>query len=217
MSNLAFRLSSVVVLLGQFPALSGVDMELKQGETVLVTGANGAGKTTLLRLLAGLLRPTSGSGQVQGIELNSKKLDGLRARTGMVSTHSMLYEDLTIMQNLKFWTKLWGIVASDSDAEIKAALDYLQINPDLWSLPVRVLSTGQKKRTALALQVVRRPSLWLLDEPHAGLDKKGRDILDEIIQKAAKAGAGVVLVSHETQRASSLADRSLELAGGRFI
>ena len=216
MTKAALNLENAIVLFGQFPALSGVDMEVKQGEKVVITGANGSGKTTLLRLLAGLLQISSGSGEVQGVNLQDNNLEALHSRVGLVSTKSMLYEDLSVLQNLKFWVRLLELPLADITAEIKDTLKYLGLSSDFWNNPVRQLSTGQKRRVVLALQVLKRPSLWLLDEPHAGLDKDGRDLLDEIIKSASSANASVVIASHEIERANKLADRSLELSGGRF-
>lgn len=81
-------------------------------------------------------------------------------------------------------------------------------------MPVARLSAGQRRRTSLACLVARRPELWLLDEPHAGLDQDGRDILDGLVRQAVAAGATVVLSSHELDRAESLAGRTVDLAGG---
>lgn len=209
-SDTALTLRDSVVLFGQFPALAGVTMEARQGEIIMIAGTNGAGKTTLLRLLAGLTRMTKGSGEVLGIDLASKNLEDLHKRVGLVGNHSMLYEDLTIMENLKFWR------ASTSADEVANVLDYLGLPQASWKLPIRKLSTGQKRRAVLAHQILKRPSLWLLDEPHAGLDKAGRELLDEIIKNASEHGATVLFTSHETHHAH-LANRQLELKGGRFI
>jgi len=82
---------------------------------------------------------------------------------------------------------------------------------------VRRLSAGQRRRTALAALVARQPELWLLDEPHAGLDAEYRDLLDGVIREAAAGGAAVVIASHERERASALADRVLTMAGGIVV
>ena len=79
------------------------------------------------------------------------------------------------------------------------------------------LSAGQRRRTALAAIVSRAPELWLLDEPHAGLDAEHRDLLDELIRAAARGGAAVLIASHEAQRASALADNTLVMAGGQVV
>lgn len=185
----------------------------------MITGTNGAGKTTLLRLLAGLLKITKGSGEVLGVNIQNKNLKDLQKRVGLVGSHSMLYEDLTIMENLKFWQAANSHADTNpptSIDEIKNTLNYLELPSDFWKLPVRKLSTGQKKRAVLAHQILRRPNLWLLDEPHAGLDKSGRQLLNEIIKNASQKGATVLFASHEPEHAH-LANRQLELKGGRFI
>ena len=215
MSDVVIRLQNAVVLLGRFPALSGLDLEVSKGEVVLTSGPNGAGKTTLLRLLAGLLNLTSGEGEIYGQDLKGSK-DKLRSQSGLLSLNSMLYEDLTLMENLRFWSSFVSPNNSKNGA-IEEAFSYLELSPKLWNLGVRHFSTGQKRRAALALLVLRRPRLWLLDEPHAGLDKRARNIVDDLISRASSSGATVILASHETERASQLASRQLELRGGRFV
>jgi ABC-type multidrug transport system ATPase subunit len=91
----------------------------------------------------------------------------------------------------------------------------LGLDGRLADVPVGRLSAGQRRRTSIAVVVARNPSLWLLDEPHAGLDSAGRDLLDGIVTDAARAGATVLVASHELQRATALADRAVIIAGGR--
>jgi energy-coupling factor transporter ATP-binding protein EcfA2 len=87
----------------------------------------------------------------------------------------------------------------------------------LLNTPVAKMSAGQRRRTALAILVIRRASLWLLDEPHAGLDASGRDEIDNMLREAASAGATVVVASHELERAGALATRRIEVVGGAIV
>jgi len=203
------RLHQVVALLGDFPALAGVDLSVEAGEVVLFQGANGAGKTTLLRLCAGLVAPTAGTAEVLGHDLHEQRR-AVRRRVGLVGHGSGLYGDLTVSENVAFWAGLVGA----GTAEVEQALHRLEVAPRLHDVAVGRLSTGQRKRTALASVVVRRPELWLLDEPHAGLDQRGRDIVDQLIREAAAAGATVLVASHELDRVGSLHPRPVTLAGG---
>ena len=203
------RLRDAVVLLGGFPALAGVDLGVERGEVVLVRGANGAGKSTLLHLCAGLLRLASGQGDVLGCDLGEDRA-AVRRRVGLLGHDTALYRELSAAENLRVWTR----AARVNGADVPGALDRLGLPSRLRDMPVARLSAGQRRRVALAAVVVRRPELWLLDEPHAGLDSEGRETVDGIVTAAAAAGAAVVLASHEAGQAGGLATRSVTMAGG---
>ena len=202
-------LRGVVALLGRFPALAGADLEVGESEIVLVQGPNGAGKSTLLRVCAGLLRIESGRAEVLGHDLVTDRA-AVRRSVGLLGHDTALYDDLTVEENLRFWARASRI----DDEAVPAALDRLGVAERLRDVAVRNLSAGQRRRTALAAVVVRRPRLWLLDEPHSGLDQGGRDLIDQVILDAASAGATVMLASHELDRTLDLATRHLTVAGG---
>lgn len=202
-------LQGVVALLGRFPALAGADLEVGESEIVLVQGPNGAGKSTLLRVCAGLLRIESGRAEVLGHDLVADRA-AVRRSVGLLGHDTALYDDLTVEENLRFWARASRI----NDEAVPAALDRLGVAERLRDVAVRNLSAGQRRRTALAAVVVRRPRLWLLDEPHSGLDQGGRDLIDQVILDAASAGATVMLASHELDRTLDLATRHLTVAGG---
>jgi len=202
-------LQGVVALLGRFPALAGADLEVGESEIVLVQGPNGAGKSTLLRVCAGLLRIESGRAEVLGHDLVADRA-AVRRSVGLLGHDTALYDDLTVEENLRFWARASRI----DDEAVPAALDRLGVAGRLRDVAVRNLSAGQRRRTALAAVVVRRPRLWLLDEPHSGLDQGGRDLIDQVILDAASAGATVMLASHELDRTLDLATRHLTVAGG---
>jgi ABC-type transport system involved in cytochrome c biogenesis ATPase subunit len=129
----------------------------------------------------------------------------------MVGHRNGLYTDLTVEENLRFWGAMSG---ADSD-EVAAAASAMEVDGRLASVPVGRLSAGQRRRTALAVLVVRRASLWLLDEPHTGLDAAGRDQLDDLLRRATLSGATVLFSSHEADRAARLATRSVRVEAGR--
>jgi len=198
-----------VALLGRFPALAGVDLDVDRRRIVLLRGANGAGKTTLLRALAGLVPISEGEAVVLGVDLRVDR-QSVRHRVGLLAHGTGLYDELSVADNVRFWTLAAG--ADPADAE--SAMVRLGLNGRLSDVSVGRLSTGQRRRTSLACLVARRPELWLLDEPHAGLDKEGRDVVDELVRDAAAAGATVILSSHELDRAIDLADEIVTLGGG---
>lgn len=187
-------------------------MTVHPGEVVLLQGPNGAGKTTILRLCAGLLRLESGSGTILGHDLESDRRS-VRRRVGMLGHTTGLYDDLTVEENMRFWAR-----AAHADAEsVDSAMDHLGLSERIRELPVRRLSAGQRRRTALATLLVRRPELWLLDEPHAALDQEGRDSVDGLINSAADAGATVLFASHELERVAAITRRVVTVAGGVIV
>ncbi len=203
-------LVDVVAVLGAFPALAGASLRVEPGEILLLRGANGAGKTTLLRLCAGLVPVARGSGAVLGFDLATQRAE-IRPLVGLLGHQNGLYADLTVGENVRFW----GATVGASDEEIRAAMERLDVADRLADVPVRTLSAGQRRRTALAALVARRARLWLLDEPHAGLDAVGRDELDATLRQAAASGATIVIASHELERAGSLATRVADVVAGQ--
>ena len=204
------ELDGAVAVLAGVPALAGATLRVDAGEIVLLRGPNGAGKTTLLRLCAGLLPLARGVGRVAGCDLATERAD-VRRRVGMLGHANGLYAELTVTENVRFW----GATVGASQDEVSAALERMGLAARLATVPVGRLSAGQKRRTALACLVARRAQLWLLDEPHAGLDAAGRDELDATLRRAVAAGATVVLASHELDRAGGLATRVVDVVGGQ--
>lgn len=204
------RLVDTVAVLGGFPVLAGADLTVQRGEILLLRGPNGAGKTSLLRLCAGLLPVERGTATVLGHDLTVDR-NAVRSRVGLLGHSNGLYADLTVADNVGFW----GATVGASKAEVAASLERLGLAGRLAGVQVGRLSAGQRRRTALACLVARRAELWLLDEPHAGLDAAGRDELDATLREAAAAGATVMVASHELERAGALATRVVEVVGGR--
>lgn len=201
-----------VAVLGRFPALSGLDLTVSSGEIVLLRGPNGAGKTSLLRATCGLLPVVGGSARVLGHDLRIDRRS-VRRLVGLLAHDNHLYSDLWVRDQVGFRAVTAG---ADRD-EIAAAMELVGLPPRLWRVPTERLSAGQRRRVALAGLIVRRPKIWLLDEPHAGLDAGGRDVLDDLLRRAVEAGATVMFASHELDRAEDVATRIVTVDGGRVV
>jgi ABC-type multidrug transport system ATPase subunit len=156
-----------------------------------------------------LLPIERGSGRVLGIDLVAQR-DEVRSRVGLLGHSNGLYLDLTVEQNIRFWASM----VNATEDEIVRAMSLMRIDGRLSSVKAARLSAGQRRRCALASLIVRRAEIWLLDEPHAGLDAQGRDELDSVLRHAVSAGATIVLASHEMERASALATRVVTVDGG---
>ena len=201
-----------MVFLGQFPALTGATMNIRQGEVVLIKGPNGAGKSTLLRLCAGLLPMRSGIGTVLDFDLRTQRME-LRAHIGLLGHRTGLYPDLTVSENLKFWASAYGA----NDIEVDKAMAFFGLNDRLGSVQVQNLSEGQRRRTSFALLLIKRPSIWLLDEPYAGLDSDGRELVNSSILQASELGTTILIASHEIDKIGSSQERTLLVKGGRIV
>jgi heme ABC exporter ATP-binding subunit CcmA len=209
---LAVRLRSAVALVGRYPLLAGVDLDVKAGEILAIRGANGAGKTSLLRAIAGLLPLAAGEADVLGMD-PTVDARALRRRVGLLGHRNGLYDDLNAEENVRFAAR----AARAPAAAARAALERLGVGERLRALPAGKLSAGQRRRVALAALQARHPELWLLDEPHAGLDAEHRLLLDGLLHEVASQGATVLLASHETATVAALADRTVNMAGGTVL
>ncbi|MHB8319665.1 MAG: ABC transporter ATP-binding protein [Acidimicrobiales bacterium] len=208
----AIHFRAAVALAGRFPALAGVDLNVAYGDVAVFLGANGAGKTSLLRACAGLLPVTSGDAVILGCDVVADPLE-IRRRVGLLGHAAHLYDELNPVENVRFVLR-----AARSDiARADPALQRLGIVGRLRKTQVGRLSAGQRRRVVIAGLLARSPELWLLDEPHAGLDASTRELLGVLIEEAASSGATVLLSSHEPELAVPLADRVITLAGGRVV
>jgi multiple sugar transport system ATP-binding protein len=211
------RLAGVVKRFGGREALAGVDLELGPEELVVVLGPAGAGKTTLLRVIAGLETPDAGAVELVGRD--ARDLPPAERDVAMVFQDFALYPDWTVRRNLEFPLLAPGRVADPAEraARIAWAADLLRIAP-LLDRPAARLSGGEMQRVAIGRAIVRRPRLFLLDEPLANLDAKLREALRvELVEVRRAAGAPMLYVTHDQAEALSMADRIVVLGEGRVL
>jgi heme ABC exporter ATP-binding subunit CcmA len=196
---------------GHLRALRGVDLAVRRGEAVAVAGPNGAGKTTLLRLLAGLMRPTAG--EVRLADGRSPRDHEARRQVGFLSHQSLLYDDLTPLENLRFTARLHGL--PDGESRARHALEAAGLGARGGD-PVRQLSRGMVQRVAIARALLHPPALLLLDEPFTGLDADSAARLCSALATALAEGRGVVLVTHQLAEAWEVATHVGYLVHGRW-
>jgi heme exporter protein A len=197
---------------GSRPAVAAVTFSLAAGECLALFGPNGAGKTTLLRVLAGLLRPTSGSAKVCGVQLPGGAL--ARSRVGLISHHTMLYEALSPRENVTFSARLYGL--RDSRARVDDVLRRMSML-ERSDTPVRSLSRGMQQRVSIARAMVHSPQLVLADEPYSGLDESGARALTTLLQELRSAGTAIIIVTHNLAEGLSLATHAAVMQRGKFV
>jgi heme ABC exporter ATP-binding subunit CcmA len=201
----------LVKLYGPTRALAGVQFELAAGEITAIEGPNGAGKSTLLNVLSLLTRPTRGELRFAGRD--PFRSPAMRARIGLVAHAPMVYPDLTGHENLALTARLYGLQGPEAAlAQIGARFELA----GFMQRPARTYSRGQLQRLALARALLPAPRLLLLDEPSTGLDAAGTARLVDVMRQERARGAIVVLVTHDAALAESVADRRLQLKGGKI-
>ena len=208
----AVRAVDLARLFGRSPALAGVSVTVEMGRMVAVVGPNGAGKTTLLRILATAIRPSFGTLAIDGVDA-LRHPEIVRARISYLPHATGHYDDLTAEENLRFAATMYGWGAVEGEGVARDALDEVGLVPVAHDR-VRTFSAGMRKRLALARLLVSRPSLVLLDEPHAALDGDGMALVDRLLARWHEVGITVVVASHQSERVARLADATLRLDGG---
>ena len=197
---------------GSVTAVEEVSFTIGEGEIFGILGPNGSGKTTTIRMLCGLIRPTSGTALVAGVDV-VRDPDGVKARIGYMSQAFGLYRDLTVLENLRFYAGLYGV---DKDWRERAAwaVEAMRLGSAADRLAGQ-LSGGNKQRLALGCALLHRPPVVFLDEPTAGVDPYARRVFWQIIRGLASGGTTMIVTTHYMDEAERF-DRLAFLSHGRL-
>jgi len=200
-------LAGVSRLFGSFAALRQVTVDLEPGRCYVLIGENGAGKSTLLRILAGLLRPSFGTVKVFG----GLEPQEARARIGYMSHAPMLYDELTAVENLRYFSSLYP---GRPNLSPEAALRQVGLDPEL-ARSLGQYSQGMRQRTSLARVLLPVPELLLLDEPFSNMDVESVGQMVEMLATFRQSNRTIVLTTHQREHAAPIADWVLALKAGR--
>src|SRR4029077_10357003 len=198
---------------GHFTALGGLTLRVKRGEFLALFGRNGAGKTTFLKVAATLIRHTHGNLRIEDIDIREEP-EKARRHIGFLSHNTYLYRDLTPIENLRFFSRLYGM--PDSERRILSLLERVGLTRRS-SDPVRAFSRGLHQRLGIARVMLHDPSIILLDEPYTGLDANAVDILNNMLDEAAAAGKTIVLTTHDLEQGLRSATRAAIIDRGKVV
>lgn len=189
----AITVESVTKAYGKVTALNSIDLEVRRGSILGLVGSNGAGKTTLIRVLVGALRVDAGTVRVFGHDPFTHRRQ-VRAEVGYMPQASVLYQDLTVRENIAFFAR--GHLSSGVEARVGEVLDFVDLRSAA-DRPVRTLSGGQQQRVSLAATLVHEPRMVFLDEPTAGVDPELRHTFWQRFRKLADSGTTLVVSTHQ--------------------
>lgn len=200
---------------GEAIAVDNISFQVDEGEVFGFLGPNGAGKTSTIKVLVGLTNPTSGHVNVAGYDV-VKEPTKVKKRIGVVPDSSNLYDELTLIENLEFVSKLYHIDHELREVKINELLETFQLE-EYRNRPFSKLSKGLKRRTVLAAALIHEPNILFMDEPTSGLDVMSARALRELIKKLAKSGVTIFLTTHYIEEAGQLCDRIAILVKGRIV
>ncbi len=206
-NSLAVELRNLTKVFGRFAALRDVTASFERGCLYGIFGENGAGKSTLLRMIAGLARPTSGRIEIFG----ETDIRTVTARLGYMAHAPMLYDELSALENLRYFGALYGVNAEHCAQSLAA----VGLDPAL-SRPIGEYSQGMRQRAALARALLHDPELLLLDEPFSNVDAASAHSMTELLGRMRAAGKTILVVTHQAAHLAAIADESLRLAAGRI-
>jgi phospholipid/cholesterol/gamma-HCH transport system ATP-binding protein len=219
--NQVIRIQGLKKAFDSFEVLKGVNLELYQGENLVVLGRSGTGKSVLIKIIAGLLRPDEGVVQVLGQQvdaLSPKELEALRLKIGFSFQNSALYDSMTVRENLEFALVRHSrnIRREDVNQTVEEVLEAVGLSQTIHQMPAE-LSGGQRKRIGIARTLILKPEIMLYDEPTAGLDPiTCIDINNLINEVQARYNTSSIIITHDLTCARATGDRLVMLLDGVF-
>jgi len=220
-NNTVIRLRGVAKSFEDYAVLRGIDLDLYQGENLVVLGRSGSGKSVLIKLISGLLKPDRGTIEVLGNDvccLSEKQLRELRIRIGFSFQNSALYDSMTVRKNLEFplVRNRTNITRTEIDKEVEEVLEAVGLSQTINQMPAE-LSGGQRKRIGIARTLILNPEIMLYDEPTAGLDPITCIEINELINEVQQRyNTSSIIITHDLTCAKSTGDRISMLIDGQF-
>ncbi|UCB43099.1 MAG: heme ABC exporter ATP-binding protein CcmA [Dehalococcoidales bacterium] len=198
---------------GNNRALRGIDLQVTYGDFLIIFGPNGAGKTTLLKILATIMKPSSGEVRIGGLDLK-KDAEEIRRRVGVVTHQTFLYNNLTARENLEFYSRMYDV--AEARQRIHEVVNTVGMATRL-NDRVSTLSRGMQQRLSIARALLHKPDIMLLDEPETGLDQEALPMLWQALQNEEQKKRTVVMTTHNLERSLELGNHLVILAKGKIV
>jgi ABC-2 type transport system ATP-binding protein len=200
---------------GGFTAVDGVSLEVPRGQIHGFLGPNGAGKTTTIRMIAGLLKPSSGHIVVNGHDLGTEP-ERAKASLGFIPDRPFIYEKLTAGEFLRFHAGLYGLDGPGVPERVREMLDLFELTRWEDEL-VESFSHGMKQRLVMCAAFLHRPDAVLVDEPMVGLDPRGARLIKEVFRRMSQRGVAILMSTHTLEVAEEMCDRISIILKGKII
>ena len=200
---------------GDLVAVDNINLTLAKGEFFAMLGPNAAGKTTTIKMLAGLIKPTSGQARIAGFDVQQQPLEA-RRRLAYVPDFPFLYDKLTAWEFLRFTGQLFHLPEDRIEANARELIARFHLLEHV-NRPIESLSHGTRQRVAIASALLHDPEVFIVDEPMVGLDPQHARIIKDVLKERSRAGVTVLVSTHQLSIAEEMADRIGIIHGGKLI
>jgi ABC-2 type transport system ATP-binding protein len=200
---------------GELAAVNDITLTIPRGEFFAMLGPNAAGKTTTLKILAGLMKPTSGHARICGFDVQMQPLEA-RRRIAYVPDFPFLYDKLTAREFLRFTGQLFQMDDARIEANTRELVSLFHLD-EFVDRPLENLSHGTRQRVAISSALLHEPEVFVIDEPMVGLDPQHTRIVKDVLKERSRAGVTVLVSTHQLSVAEEIADRIGIIHGGRLI